>query len=130
MGSSISSAHELRQKPVPGEMLLADVACATSATCRLRSLMANKCNFGREALQQTYQGLNLAAHTMGVLITLLCGCLYVNTAAFCALQSVPPVCVFPYNVYSKIFTQTIQLWESVKTATKTCMLHGDPMISS
>ena len=33
------------------------------------------------------------------------GCIYVHNIATCILDKVfPPVCVFPYSVYSKIFT--------------------------
>ena len=37
-------------------------------------MKANKCNYAREALQATYQGLNLAAHTLGSAVSVLCGC--------------------------------------------------------
>jgi hypothetical protein len=113
-----------------GGILSTDTACASNAACKLKSMMANKCNYGREALQLAYQGLNIAAHVMGVVITLLCGCLFVHSTAVCVLQSVPPICIFPYNVYGKVYSGSEQLWESVKGATKTCMMHGDVMIAS
>jgi hypothetical protein len=81
-----------------GGILSTDTACASNAACKLKSMMANKCKYGREALQLAYQGLNIAAHVMGVVITLLCGCLFVHSTAVCVLQSVPPICIFPYNV--------------------------------
>ena len=49
-------------------------ACESSASCQLKSLRANRCNYPREALQATYQGLNLAAHTLGSAVSVLCGC--------------------------------------------------------
>jgi len=72
-----------------------DTACSSPANCKLKTLTANRCNFGREALQNTYQTLNVVAHTMGSAIAVLCGCFFVNDQATCALQSVPPVCIFP-----------------------------------
>merc|ERR1712151_452156 len=114
--------------PLPGS----DTACATPAACRLKTALANKCNYGREALQATYEGLNIAAHVMGVLISLLCGCtgVFVRGQAVCVLQNVPPVCVFPYNVYVKTFSGSTQLWEAVKGATKSCLVHGDAAVAS
>ena len=82
------------------------------------------------AAEATYQGMNVAAHTFAVLVSLLCGCVNIHTSAMCVLQSVPPICVFPYNVYSKVYSGSIQLWEAVKGSTKTCILHGDAAISS
>ena len=49
-------------------------ACASSASCQLKSLRANRCNYPREALQATYQGVNVAAHTLGSAVSVLCGC--------------------------------------------------------
>ncbi|CAK0813894.1 unnamed protein product, partial [Prorocentrum cordatum] len=60
--------------PSPGS----DTACATPARCRLKEAMANRCNYGREALQATYEGVNAAAHVMGSLISSLCGCIFVR----------------------------------------------------
>merc|ERR1712083_500129 len=123
-GEEIPSA---KNGPRPGST---DRACGSEASCKMKSLIANRCSFGRDALQTTYQTFNLMAHTMGSAITVLCGCLFVNDQATCALQSVPPVCIFPYSVYSQIFASSIQLWEAVKAATRTCMVHGDAAISS
>uniref|UniRef100_A0A7S4TAN0 Pectinesterase inhibitor domain-containing protein n=1 Tax=Alexandrium monilatum TaxID=311494 RepID=A0A7S4TAN0_9DINO len=36
-----------------------DTACATPTACTLKSLVANKCNYGRAALQMTYQSINV-----------------------------------------------------------------------
>jgi len=56
--------------------------------------------------------------------------LFVLTRARCVLWTTPPVCIRPYSVYSKAFSQSVQMWESVKSMTKTCIMHGSPMISS
>jgi len=109
---------------------LSDTACTTTASCKLKSLLANKCNFGRVALQSTYKGLNVAVHTLGAVTSLLCGCINAGPTSTCALQVVPSMCVFPYNVYSKSWAATIQAWEAVKRSTKTCSMHGDSRISS
>lgn len=128
--SSSRSIAAHQQLALPLKELSTDTACATPMTCKLRGMIANKCNYGREALQAAYQGINIAAHVMGVLITQLCGCLYVHEKVVCLLGSVPEVCVFPYNVYSKTFAGSIQMWEAIKGATKSCMLHGDASIAS
>lgn len=107
-----------------------DTACTSSANCQLKSLKANKCNYAREALQATYQGLNLAAHTLGSAVSVLCGCSFVSDKVACALQTVPQVCVFPYSVYSQVFAGSIETWEAVKAASKSCMLHGAEGTSS
>jgi len=107
-----------------------DTACESSASCQLKSLRANRCNYPREALQATYQGLNLAAHTLGSAVSVLCGCSFVSDKVACALQTVPQVCVFPYSVYSQAFAGSIEAWEAVKAATKSCMMHGDAATSS
>ena len=67
--------------------------------------------------------MNIVAQVMGTLVSLLCGvgasvaeprraslfdvagCMFVHTVALCVMDKIfPPICVFPYNVYSKIFT--------------------------
>jgi len=109
---------------------LDDTACASSADCQLKRLTANKCNYGREALQKSYQSINVMAHTLGSAVSILCGCLFVSEQATCALQSIPPVCIFPYTVYSQLFSGSIEIWEAVKAATRSCMIHGDAAVSS
>ena len=119
-------------------------------------------------MQMVYQGLNIVAQVLGVLVSLLCGvffvclvrirhdrllfdagCIYVHNVAACIMDKVfPPICVFPYNVYSKIFTGSggcfgnryvgawlccsfaVQVWEGIKASTNMCMIHGDFRISS
>ena len=71
--------------------------------CTIRELAANKCNYGREAMQATYSAVNLATHVMSVLVSTLCGCLHVGSHSVCVLGTIPYTCVYPYNVYSKMF---------------------------
>lgn len=106
------------------------VACGSKTACLIKSMLANKCNYGRVGLQMAYKGVNIVVHIMGVLTSLLCGCLYVHRAAVCVLQVVPPVCTFPYSVYSKLFKVSQQLWESGKSVTNVCMVHGSALVSS
>ena len=107
-----------------------DTPCKSQALCTIDSLIANKCSYMRKGMQLAYQGLNVVVHVMGALITALCGCLYVLTQARCILSTVPPICIRPYSVYAKAFSGSVQMWESVKSTTKTCILHGSPLISS
>merc|ERR1711966_227423 len=109
---------------------LADTPCNSQASCSLAALAANKCSYMRQGMQRAYQGLNVVVHVMGALVTVLCGCIFVFTQAKCVLSFVPPVCIRPYSVYSKAFSGSVQMWESVKSMTKTCIMHGSPMISS
>jgi len=106
------------------------VPCFGFASCKLKSLLANKCSFKRSALQSTYQALNVAVQILGTVTSLLCGCINVGPVATCVLGNVPAVCGFPYSAYSSAFSQSVSLWEAVKAATKSCMVHGEASISS
>merc|ERR1719424_1493214 len=112
------------------KMIMADTPCNSQTLCSIDGLVANKCSYMRKGMQLAYQGLNIAVHVMGVLITVLCGCLFILTQAKCILFMVPPICIRPYTVYSKAFSGSVQMWESVKSMTKTCIMHGSPMVSS
>lgn len=101
------------------------VACSTPAACAIKALGANKCNYARVALQKAYNELNVATHSLGVLVSSLCGCLHSGHVSVCAMRGVPAVCTFPYTVYAKAFAGSAQVWEAVKASTATCILHGD-----
>merc|ERR1712194_322173 len=100
--------------PSSAEGLTSDIPCTTTADCKLKGVIANRCNYGREALQASYNSFNTVAHTMAVAISELCRCTFTQGRADCALENVPSVCIFPYNVYSKMFAGSVQLWEAVK----------------
>ena len=106
------------------------IACATPASCALKALGANKCNYARVALQHAYNELNVATHVLGVLVSSLCGCLHSGHVSTCAMRSAPQVCTFPYTVYAKAFAGSVQVWEAVKASTQTCVLHGDAALLS
>jgi len=113
-----------------GQVRSEDTACGTPAECELRELSINKCNYGRLALQNTYNSLNVVAHVLGSLVSTLCGCVHVEHVSHCILQNVPPMCTFPYTVYSKVFAGSVQVWEAVKASTKSCMMHRGPAIQA
>ena len=67
-----------------------DTACASPVACKVLQMAANKfahsrsrllfaghfdsrCNYARGAMQMVYQGLNIVAQVLGVLVSLLCG---------------------------------------------------------
>ena len=100
-----------------------DTACGSDAFCGMQGLLANKCNYARVALQEAYGAVNVGAHVMGVLINTLCGCAHVYSQSMCVLAAVPPICVYPYSVYSKMFSASTQLWESVKASTRVWVLY-------
>ena len=104
--------------------------CSSPASCAIASLAANKCNYGRVALQEAYGDLNVATHVLGALVSSLCGCVHVGSSSVCALKSLPPSCTFPYAVYSKAFAGSVQVWEAVKAATNTCNVHRAPVQQS
>merc|ERR1712216_712651 len=71
-------------------------ACADDEDCKLKEAAANRCNFGRVAMMQAYQAVNVGAHVMGVLVSSLCGCRHEQSQTVCALATIPPTCIFPY----------------------------------
>ena len=105
-------------------------ACNSPAECALKEAAANKCNYGRVALQSAYNSLNVVAHVMGAAISSLCGCIHVDRQSRCVLANVPATCVFPYTVYSKVFAGTVQAWEAVQASTKSCIVHRGPAIKA
>jgi len=126
--------HEdvLHHAPLDGGSFLAagGTACRTNSECKIHELIANKCSHTREVTQLVYQAVNLVAHVMTVVITNLCGCLFVGNQAVCVLSSIPVFCSIPYNLYNAVFRMSVQLWEAVKSTTKVCIVHGDISISS
>merc|ERR1712194_215269 len=107
-----------------------DTACQSDADCRHVQLFGNKCSYIRENLMHVYQAVNMVVHVFTVVISVLCGCLYMGKQAVCVLAAVPPVCSLPYNLYNALFAQSVQLWEAIKTASSTCQIHGNVMIAS
>lgn len=114
-----------RRGAAAGVATTSSVACSTPASCAMKTMGANRCNYARLALQQTYNKLNVATHVLGVLVSSLCGCMHSGHVSSCAMRSVPPACTFPYTVYSKAFAGSAQVWEAVKASTQTCIIHGD-----
>jgi hypothetical protein len=127
---AVSSKAETVTGSNVGQVRSEDTACGTPAECELRELSINKCNYGRLALQNTYNSLNVVAHVLGSLVSTLCGCVHVEHVSHCILQNVPPMCTFPYTVYSKVFAGSVQVWEAVKASTKSCMMHRGPAIQA
>ena len=127
---AISTGAEVVKGGNAGPIPSKDTACGTPAECELRELAVNKCTYGRAALQNTYNSLNVVAHVLGSLVSSLCGCVHVGHVSHCILQNVPPMCTFPYTVYSKVFAGSVQVWEAVKASTKSCMMHKGPAIQA
>ena len=125
---AVSAGADVAQGSSIGLDLSQDTACGTPAECELRELAVNKCTYGRAALQNTYNSLNVVAHVLGSLVSSLCGCVHVEHVSHCILQNVPPMCTFPYTVYSKVFAGSVQVWEAVKASSKACMMHRGPAI--
>ena len=56
-------------------------------------------------------------------------CVFPVTVGLCGgLVSI--VLLWQYTVYAKLFAGSVQMWEAVKAATKSCMIHGDIAIAS
>ena len=101
-----------------------NLPCTTQASCAMRSMEINKCNYARVAMQQTYNELNVATHVLGELVSSLCACVQAGHVVKCALRSSPAACAFPYTVYSKAFGASSQVWEAVKASTQACAIKG------
>lgn len=110
--------------------LSSDTPCASASLCKIREFMANKCSYVRETMQALYQVVNLISHIATIIITVLCGCLFIMNQAMCVLKGIPFICSMPYNMYNAIFKMSIQLWEAVKTTTSVCQIHGHMLLSS
>jgi hypothetical protein len=106
-----------------------DVPCVDDVSCAVLEKVAERCNFGRVGAQATYQAVNLAVHVVTVVTSLMCGCLYVGNMAACVLGKAP-WCTFMDAVFTGAYKNSVQAWEAVKGATKTCSIHGDPRIAS
>merc|ERR1712147_545942 len=106
---AVSTRAEMAQGSSVGLEVSTGTACSTPAECELRELAVNKCTYGRAALQDTYNSLNVVAHVLGSLVSSLCGCIHVEHVSHCILQNVPPMCTFPYTVYSKVFAGSVQV---------------------
>lgn len=104
--------------------------CASPASCAIKSLGANRCNYARAALQKSYEDLNVATHVLGTLVSSMCGCVRIGDVSSCLLKSMPANCAFPYTVYSKAFSTSVSVWEAVKAASLRCTLHMDPAITA
>ena len=127
---AVATDSEADRGAFGGQSSSKGTACGTPAECELRELAVNKCTYGRAALQNTYNSLNVVAHVLGSLVSSLCGCVHVGHVSHCILQNVPPMCTFPYTVYSKVFAGSVQVWEAVKASTKSCMMHKGPAIQA
>ena len=104
--------------------------CASAASCAIKSLGANRCNYARAALQKSYEDLNVATHVLGTVVSSMCGCVRIGDVSSCLLKSMPANCAIPYTVYSKAFSTSVSVWEAVKAASVRCTLHVDPAITA
>lgn len=104
--------------------------CATPASCAIKSLGVNRCNYARAALQKSYEDLNAATHVLGTVVSSMCGCVRIGDVSSCLLKSMPASCAFPYTVYSKAFSTSVSVWEAVKAASLRCAVHVDPAIAA
>lgn len=76
--------------------------------------------------------MNVGVHVLGIVMNVLCACLHVGPADYCVLGNsvLPPVCQFPYDLYSKISGQMTDVWEGVKGSTNDCKMIGDVRVAS
>lgn len=126
--SPMASQVQLRSKI--GGRGVTDTPCTSPGTCAMLERLSNVCNYGRVGIVAAYQAINIGVHIVSMLTTLLCACLNVLSFSFCILKVVTPICVLVNNFYGGLFSNSVGLWESVKGNTKTCIMHGFPLISS
>merc|ERR1719473_1667287 len=104
-------------------------ACVDAVSCNLAERASNACNYGRMLASSTYQSLNIAAHVISTVTSLLCGCVYTGSHGICLLAKAAasyPICESTNNIREKTFAQSASAWEAVKASTKRCALHGAP----
>merc|ERR1712150_309357 len=113
--AKLSRPGSVRSAPSLGELVAKTslgTVCGGSASCFFTGLQANKCSYIRSTLQMIYQAVNIVAHVMSTVMTVLCGCLFIANQAVCVLSAISIVCSTPYQLYNAIFKTSIQLWEA------------------
>ena len=126
----VSSAQQVQLRSKIGGRGVTDTPCASPGTCSMLEKMGNVCNYGRVGIVAAYQAINIGVHIVSMLTAILCACLNVLTFSFCVLKTFTPGCVLVNNFYGSLFTNSMSLWEAVKGTTKTCIMHGFPLIAS
>lgn len=109
---------------------ITDTPCADVGTCAMLEKTGQLCNYMRLGLVTAYQAINMAAHVLVILGSLLCGGLYIAFFPIAILKTVTTFCDLPITIFMAGFTASANIWESTKGATKTCRMHGFPLIGS
>jgi hypothetical protein len=103
-----------------------DVPCFDQKSCAIVEASANGCEYGRLAAMSVYQGLNVAAHTFGVVTKAVCACVDVYTASYCMLRKANPwPCESVSKVYENLLGASSSTWQAVKSTTSSCKAVGD-----
>ena len=105
------------------------VPCYGTASCMLAEKAINACNFGRVLTMINYQTVNINAHILNVISSLLCACVYVGDSGICLLAGKAfPICEQYHKSASSMFQSSVSSWEAVKAVTRKCAIHGDPKV--
>jgi len=103
------------------------VPCTGTGSCLLAEKAMNACNYGRVLTTVNYQTVNINAHILGVVSSMLCGCVYVANSGVCLLSGkLYPVCETADKLRQNMFQASVSSWEAVKGMTRKCNIHGDP----
>ncbi len=106
-----------------------DTPCFDEKSCAAVEAVANGCQYGRLAAMGTYQGLNIAVHTFGIVTKLVCACVDVFTVSKCLLrQAYPWPCEPIANLYEALLGNSASTWSAVKSSTAMCKTVGDPRL--
>ena len=124
-----SSGAVQRVEDVLEQVQGAHASFLTEKENQIRSeIAANGCNYGRILTTSTYQGLNLIAHVLSIVSSVVCGCVHVGPASKCALSKIYMFCQVPDRWRADAFSRATSAWESVKAMTRKCGVHGAPQI--
>jgi len=106
-----------------------DTPCFDSVSCGAAQMIGDACSYGRVLTLATYQATNIALHIFAVIEKVGCICIDVVTRTMCVNAGwFPPSCDFPGKVFNKLMSMSNQIWEAVKGQTKSCKVHGHPML--
>ena len=98
------------------------------ASCALVQAFANKCNYARVSLQQSYEAVNVATHVLGVMVSAACGCVLWDRLPACCKESRRQRLPL-HGVLQSVLCQQRAVG-SPEGQHQGCTMHGDPRISS
>lgn len=110
------------------------VPCYGGTSCTVLSTVWNACNYGRMLSMMTYQMLNISAHILSVMESLLCACVYAPVVpggrCFMPSRALYVGCGSVAITAKTMWSGTTSVWESVKGATRRCNVHNPAAVAA